>query len=454
MSNNNEEDYHDQTGGSSSGRGDAGAGTPSPRQKCSRRGCASFTNIHKCAINNCGKFVCWSCVEVEVCQKNQLETLKDRSDQDVYVCTKKHYEKMAKTLAVEGEQDGGGGGRLPWNNDGPLGGDGSINSELILINWLCTEGNYARYRGKDNNGTRKKDFCEIIAKQMKEAGVRRERTAKQIQSKIEHIENSFRKAHDWTTTETGTGLQENDVGTFRQSVERICPFYYTLVDVFAERASAQPRIRSDSKNLDDSSTASTDDDEEDRGNNGGGDGDATSTSSRTRSSSVSPSTKRQRQEERRSTSTTPVSRRSRGGAGTAGAGVPNEIVRGSSSYSQSSKKQTKRKNPASYNQDNDLMERYSQSQMDNNLYKQATVKEMERHNKEIESIERKKHFWDSKQKEMDYKRSMHKEYLALKEIKMSDKRIAKIYPDMVQFFEQDDDEDDDSLFDHDDDDEP
>ena len=176
-------------------------------KRCSRRGCGSFTNVQKCVVKDCEKYVCWVCVDVEVCQKNKLETLKDRNDEDIFVCTKKHYEKVAKSLA-----EGDGDGRLPWNKDGPLGEADPNNSESILINWLCTEGNYARYRGKDNHGTRKKDFCEQISRQIKQAGIRRERTAKQIQSKIEHIESSFRRAHDWTTTETGTGLQENVVG--------------------------------------------------------------------------------------------------------------------------------------------------------------------------------------------------------------------------------------------------
>jgi hypothetical protein len=412
---------------------------------------------------------------------------------------------VAKTLAAEGEQDGGGG-RLPWNNDGPLGGDGSINSESILLDWLCTEGNYTRYRGKDNNGTRKKDFCDQIARKIKEAGIRRERTAKQIQSKIEYIENSFRKAHDWTTTETGTGLQEHDVGTFRQSVERICPYYYTLVDVFADRASAQPTIRSD-MNLD-----STDDEDNDEDNNDGqsrrGNSEEDENSSkrggfdndggfedddgneddeeeddedhedddpaRPRPPGGTPTTAAAP----RTPSTGPRTPSAGGRHSTPSAGgravVPSEINASSSSSTKrkstmtnNNKKKGRRGGSGGASSVSDSwMDDYSQVQKDNTLYRQATLSETERHNKEIEAIERKKmksmnemerhnkemeaiersktvkFVWEGKQKEMEYKRSLHEEYLSLRKT-MPDKRIAKIYPDMAQFFENDDDDDDD-----------
>jgi hypothetical protein len=38
--------------------------------------------------------------------------------------------------------------------DGPGGPDNPVNSEAIILEWLLTEGNYAKFRGK-NDGTRK-----------------------------------------------------------------------------------------------------------------------------------------------------------------------------------------------------------------------------------------------------------------------------------------------------------
>ena len=91
------------------------------------------------------------------------------------------------------------------------------------------------------------------------------------------------------------------------------------------------------------------------------------------------------------------------------------------------------------------MENYAQIQKDANTYQQSSLCEMERHNKEIEAIERRKReqaVWEGKQKELEYKRNLYQEYLNLKKT-MPEKRIAKIFPDMVQFFGDDDDDDDD-----------
>ena len=117
--------------------------------------------------------------------------------------------------------------------------------------------------------------------------------------------------------------------------------------------------------------------------------------------------------------------------------VPSEI--GVSSHPSTKKIKTKNKKGGS----NDLMEDYAQLQKDANTYRQATLCEMERHNKEIEAIERMKTeqaVWDGKQKEMEYKRNLYQEYLNLKKT-MPEKRIAKVFPDMAQFFGDNDDDD-------------
>ena len=44
------------------------------------------------------------------------------------------------------------------------------------------------------------------------------RDAKNVLSKIQHIERSFKDAHTFATSETGVGLKENDEGTFEEAV--------------------------------------------------------------------------------------------------------------------------------------------------------------------------------------------------------------------------------------------
>ena len=92
-------------------------------------------------------------------------------------------------------------------------------------------------------------FAQQIAATMNGAKVKAKRDAKQVLSKIEHIEKQFRKAYDFAQTETGAGLLED--GTFTDAVEKICPYYFDLFDIMSDRAAAKPKALSDEMSDDD-----------------------------------------------------------------------------------------------------------------------------------------------------------------------------------------------------------
>eukprot|EP00978_Attheya_sp_CCMP212_P009531 scaffold22545_cov61-Attheya_sp.AAC.2 len=71
---------------------------------------------------------------------------------------------------------------------------------------------------------------------MNVAKVKAKRNMKQLLNKIKYIEDNFRKSHDFLTTEIGAGLIEE--GTFEGEVEKICPHYFSLVEIMADHASA------------------------------------------------------------------------------------------------------------------------------------------------------------------------------------------------------------------------
>ena len=75
-------------------------------------------------------------------------------------------------------------------------------------------------------------------------GVRKPYTCKQVQSKIEHIEQQFQSAHDWAA-HTGQGIEEDDPDSFCADVEKRCQYYSDLLEIFSDHASAQPDISSD-----------------------------------------------------------------------------------------------------------------------------------------------------------------------------------------------------------------
>ena len=83
---------------------------------------------------------------------------------------------------------------------------------------------------KGNNGKTKLQYGEIISKTIEAAGVRRERTAKDVKNKISHIEMAW-KANDYSYTVTGAGLKASDPeGSFKEKVEKVCPYYLDLFD--------------------------------------------------------------------------------------------------------------------------------------------------------------------------------------------------------------------------------
>jgi len=108
---------------------------------------------------------------------------------------------------------------------------------------------------------KKKHVTAEIATIINAAKVKVVRDGKQVMNKISHIEKCFRMAHDFTNTETGQGLQENDPREFDDAVKGKCPYYFDLLDIFGDRASAKPKAMSN-ENLD-SSSSSEEEEEED-----------------------------------------------------------------------------------------------------------------------------------------------------------------------------------------------
>ena len=71
---------------------------------------------------------------------------------------------------------------------------------------------------KRNSGKKKADICLSITTVINNKGVRKPHTCKQVQLKIEHIEQQFQSAHNWAT-HTGQGIEEDDPDSFCATVE-------------------------------------------------------------------------------------------------------------------------------------------------------------------------------------------------------------------------------------------
>ena len=147
--------------------------------------------------------------------------------------------------------------RLLWTKDGKNGPDDPNTSMSILLKWLTTEGNYSKYRGgSTSHGKGKIYWCSILSKEIKQAGIRKYRSPKAIKNKITNIEDSFKAAHDWAY-QTGAGLKDDNPGQFHDYIKKKCPYYFDLLTVMQDRATARPQTTSDTIEIDD------DDDDED-----------------------------------------------------------------------------------------------------------------------------------------------------------------------------------------------
>jgi hypothetical protein len=316
-----------------------------------------------------------------------------------------------------------------------------MNSEAILILWLTTPGNYSRYRGgnKKNGGKGKIQYAEEIARKINAAGVRVKRDAVKVKSKIEHIESCFRSAHDFAFTETGAGLKEKDDATdFNEAVLKKCPWYFDLLPIFQDRASAKPKMTSDELDLSDSDEedgrdeddCGDDDDGDEYGDDDdGGGSSAGSVHSIEDSSSPEPVP---------ITPSLPFSGKKLG-TGT------KRFSAGGSSRPLSVKKKSKGDDDVFVGgKGGDLKTLMAEA---NEHYKTKRFEEVVRHNKVLEDTAK----WKARNDEVEYKKNLLeykfillKRYREMKdEMKMSKTQIFKQFPEMKEVVDEDDHNDDD-----------
>jgi hypothetical protein len=201
-----------------------------PKYLCSKEGCKKYCHVtcHNGAI---------------LAKYPSLKALPQEEDSVGWTvaCCKLHHEAVYAGLAPEDTREDM---RNTWEKDGKGGKDDPHTSMYILLDWWTTVPNYEKYRGKNNFGTKKVQYAEQLARKMRLETKSIQRTAKQVQSKIQALEESFRKAHDWANTTTGQGLKESDlehqVKEFQDAIKKMCPVYDQLHQVMVDRSGFVP----------------------------------------------------------------------------------------------------------------------------------------------------------------------------------------------------------------------
>lgn len=359
--------------------------------KCCFRSCkVKGAQKLPCSSADCNKLVHLMCYQGLLLNKHKLSPLANGG----VACTKKCHEKAVKELSGGGD-DQEGGRKGNWDSDGLNGPDDKNTSMKILLDWWMTEGNYAKFCGKHNDGIKKKEFCASLAQKMSEE-TSSKRDAKNVLSKIQHLEKRWREAYDFATSETGAGIAESDgQARFEDIVKRKCPYYYDLLDVMADRASSAPKV------------TSYEDDAEDV------DDDISEDESSVVLVESPPS----------------AAASSAAGASTLGR------KRGNEQGSSAKKKRKSNKNSTLGSLMDDSMVDVLQS---TSRAAEERVLELARHNKAMEEIETKKMKWKGKNNELEYKMNLLAKYGDLKKYGWNDEQIVRFYPDMKQVIDADD----------------
>ena len=332
--------------------------------------------------------------------KHQLEPLSGGR----IACTKKCYERAIK--ASMNTNDDGDDRKGSWFTDGKPGPDDPNTSMKILLDWWMEEGNYSKYCGKNNDGVKKKQFCDILAARMSKETMS-SRDGKSVKSKIEHVERAWRKAHEFATSATGAGIQATDgVSKFEELVKKKCPFYYDIIEVMQDRASSRPKVTNYDLDMED------DEAEMNLLGDDGGVSEMSDTES-TIPNSVANSV--------------------------AGSKRPSDHA----SRSSAKKARAPRKSPSSTTLvDDDL----SSSLAEANRAAAERFSEMQRHNKALEDIESQRLYleksrvdsmsWKTKSEELDYQVKLISKYHEIKKkFGWSDNQILRHFPAMKSVIE-------------------
>eukprot|EP00977_Amphora_coffeiformis_P025485 scaffold20183_cov123-Amphora_coffeaeformis.AAC.1 len=148
---------------------------------CAKRGCkpedSEGFRLQLCANPSCGRAIHVECYEAEYILCKGFAPLPNNA----IICTKKCH---AKVMLASKTRPG-------WKSDEANGPEDPISSMHILLDWILSPGNYSKFRGKNNNGTTKNQYAQMLANHMNSAGVKVHHEHKQVLSKIQNFKILF-----------------------------------------------------------------------------------------------------------------------------------------------------------------------------------------------------------------------------------------------------------------------
>jgi len=186
--------------------------------KCKVQRCSSTATLKfVCSMEDCGKAGHFHCYKFLILKKTDGTFLPQLEANDV-ACTKAHYRAIVKARSTSK------GSRGNWLSDAKE--NGPCSMDLVLV-WWETPPNFAKFRGKDNNGMKKSEYGNMIATQMNELTESTGRTGKQVVQRICDMHDQWNYAHEFAVSETGAGMvASDDEKTFNDIVLKRFPYCF------------------------------------------------------------------------------------------------------------------------------------------------------------------------------------------------------------------------------------
>ena len=209
---------------------------------CGRCPIRHSTALTQCFVTGCDKMVHSSCFNFLCLTKNSLNHFSDKHPEAV-VCGKRHYDAAVKminqsSIPIQNQN-------IAWNRDGKKGPDDQRNSEYFIVMFMTDERMVQRCR--NGEGGKNKEFWHLhLQNQMKQAGIIKLRSTKEIRNKIMSYEDKFKSTHDFANSETGAGILEKDGATsFNDLLNKKFKHYFDFIPTYGCRASAKPILTTD-----------------------------------------------------------------------------------------------------------------------------------------------------------------------------------------------------------------
>ena len=137
-------------------------------KKCKNSDENESNPLRKCDNSRCNIYSHKLCYEVLFSKKDWYTFLPSNHSDKVVYCN-----LACVTAAKKNNKEI----LYQWHNDGKDGEDDGNNSERILLDWLTEQGNWIKYKGKNNSGKTKLRYSKEIANIINSYGVKVVRTA-------------------------------------------------------------------------------------------------------------------------------------------------------------------------------------------------------------------------------------------------------------------------------------